>query len=566
MLAIVGQPDEHCLPSLEGIGTYVWHVADDVLEWSPGLVALYGLEQPPSGEFDFYGLLHPGDRLRVEAETSAFLEYSDQYAHEFRIVRPDGSIRHILDRAAVERAPDGKVTAIRGINVDITLQRSADPEIGFRTLADNINQLAWIADRDGWIYWYNARWYEFTGTTLDQMKGWGWRDVHHPDHVGRVVERIARSFTTGEDWEDTFPLRGSDGNYRWFLSRARPIRDSHGTVQAWFGTNTDITEQLELEQRSLQLKRQFELLADAMPQLVWTATPDGQVDYYNQRIETFGPARDPVTGAFDWRAIIHPDDIERTQQAWQAAAGGRDYNCSHRLRMADGSYRWHLSRATAHIEEADGSLRWFGTATDIDDLKRSEDDRRLLLLELNHRVKNSLAIVQSIATQSFRKSSDPGAALNTFHVRLAALARTHDLLVRDDWQELGVDEIVLTTIDGLGVARERIRGAGEDVRLSGRIAVMVAMAIHELGTNAIKYGALSGESGAVAIRWKRLDTAPPGFELVWRETGGPPARPPSRQGFGSRLIGQALASAIQGEARFDFEPEGLTCTIRGNSL
>ena len=126
-----------------------------------------------------------------------------------------------------------------------------ESEERFRTLAHNLSQFAWIADSKGWIHWYNQRWYDYTGTTLEEMQGWGWRAVHHPDHVDRVVQRIQHSWDSGEDWEDTFPLRGKDGNYRWFLSRAVPIRSQDGRIIRWFGTNTDITE-LRDTQEALQ--------------------------------------------------------------------------------------------------------------------------------------------------------------------------------------------------------------------------------------------------------------------------------------------------------------------------
>ena len=118
----------------------------------------------------------------------------------------------------------------------------------FLILANSISQLAWMADGKGYIFWYNDRWYRYTGTTLEEMQGWGWQKVHHPDEVDRVVERIKIAFTTGEPWDDTFPLRSKTGEYRWFLSRALPIFDADGKVSRWFGTNTDITEQRELEQ------------------------------------------------------------------------------------------------------------------------------------------------------------------------------------------------------------------------------------------------------------------------------------------------------------------------------
>ena len=126
----------------------------------------------------------------------------------------------------------------------------------FAALAQNIPQLAWMADDKGWIFWYNQRWYDYTGTTLEQMQGWGWRDVHHPDHLDRVVESIQHSWDTGEPWEDTFPLRGTDGNYRWFLSRAQPMRDKDGNVVLWCGTNTDVTEQREANDRIRMLMRE----------------------------------------------------------------------------------------------------------------------------------------------------------------------------------------------------------------------------------------------------------------------------------------------------------------------
>ena len=136
-------------------------------------------------------------------------------------------------------------------------QAASESEARFRMLADNMSQFAWTADATGWINWYNRRWYDYTGTTLEEMQGWGWKKVQDPDHVDRVVQRIQRSWDTGEPWEDTFPLRGKDGSYRWFLSRALPIRDEHGDVVRWFGTHTDVTEQREMANKITQQAEQL---------------------------------------------------------------------------------------------------------------------------------------------------------------------------------------------------------------------------------------------------------------------------------------------------------------------
>jgi PAS domain S-box-containing protein len=162
----------------------------------------------------------------------------------------------------------GDVLRWFGTNTDVTDQIEAETalresEARFRELADNISQFAWTADAKGWIYWYNRRWHDYTGTTLEEMQGWGWQKVHHPEHVNRVVQRIRQSFETGTPWEDTFPLRSKDGNYRWFLSRALPIRNEAGDVIRWFGTNTDVTEQIEAETALRESEQELRNARDA---------------------------------------------------------------------------------------------------------------------------------------------------------------------------------------------------------------------------------------------------------------------------------------------------------------
>jgi PAS domain S-box-containing protein len=165
-------------------------------------------------------------------------------AHVEAVFAPTG--RHL--EAHAYPGADGLTVFFRDVTETRRLdERLADSEEQFRTLAESIPQLAWMADGTGWVFWFNRRYYDYTGTTLADAQGWGWRAVHHPEHVARVVERISRSWRTGEPWEDTFPLRGRDGTYRWFLGRALPILNEQGVVVRWFGTDTDVTEQREAE-------------------------------------------------------------------------------------------------------------------------------------------------------------------------------------------------------------------------------------------------------------------------------------------------------------------------------
>ncbi|GJL68614.1 MAG: hypothetical protein NPIRA06_12490 [Nitrospirales bacterium] len=200
--------------------------------------------------------IHPHDRPSIQQAFCEANRKRQSFRLEYRLWGADGEYHYVLDSASPRFASDGRYLGYVGLVLDLSYQKDVEvqhreSEERFRTLANTISQFAWMADSTGWIFWYNARWYDYTGTTLKDMEGWGWRKVHHPDHVDRVMEKIRRCFQSGHIWEDTFPLKGKDGEYRWFLSRAVPIRNQHGEVVRWIGTNTDITE-LKTTQEQLQ--------------------------------------------------------------------------------------------------------------------------------------------------------------------------------------------------------------------------------------------------------------------------------------------------------------------------
>jgi two-component sensor histidine kinase len=192
--------------------------------------------------------------------------------------------------------------------------------------------------------------------------------------------------------------------------------------------------------------------------------------------------------------------------------------------------------------------------------KRTEELQQLLAHELNHRVKNMLSIVQSVAVQTFRDAAAPG-ALRAFEGRLAALAAAHDVLIAENWESALLHDLIGKAGLGCGADSHRIRADGPTLRLDARTAVTLSLAFHELCTNAVKYGALSNDNGRIDISWTVHDGVAPRLRLVWQEQGGPPVEPPRARGFGSRMIERALAAELGGKVELQFLPEGLRCLI-----
>jgi len=239
----------------------------------------------------------------------------------------------------------------------------------FRRLAENIPTLCWIADATGYIQWYNPRWYEYTGKTPAEMEGWGWQSVHEPKNLAAVLDYWRAAISEGRPFEMVFPIRGADGVFRPFLTRINPAFDAQGAITNWFGVNIDVSRQVEAEAAFAHSESKFRTLADSMPQIVWSATPDGRRDYFNARwYEYTGLPVGSVDGAAA-AALLHPEDRERVKDAWRTAlAAGAPCQTEYRLRRRCGTYRWHLARA--HPErDAQGRLTgWYGTLTDIEEI------------------------------------------------------------------------------------------------------------------------------------------------------------------------------------------------------
>jgi len=260
---------------------------------------------------------------------------------------------------------------------------------------------------------------------------------------------------------------------------------------------------------------------------------------------------------------VHPEDRERVRAAFARQGRGEETDTEYRIVLPDGGLKWVRDRGFPLLDGAGQVHRVAGFAEDITERKRAEEHQRLLVNELNHRVKNSLAIVQAVAGQTLRNATSLEQAREAFTARLRALARAHDVLTRENWEGADLGQVVADAVfahaDETGPRRFSV--GGPPVRVSPKTALSLALAIHELATNAAKYGALSSEAGEVAVAWDIAEGEPRRLRLTWEERGGPPVAPPARRGFGSRLIEEGLASELRGSVVMEYRPAGVLCTV-----
>ena len=331
---------------------------------------------------------------------------------------------------------------------------------------------------------------------------------------------------------------------------------------------TAVRDQRDVEMARVTLalaesEAKFRAISDSMPQMVWSTLPDGFHDYYNARWYEFTGVPDGSTDGEGWNGMFHPEDQERAWIHWRhSLATGEPYEIEYRLRHRSGVYRWTLGRALP-IRGDDGEIiRWFGTCTDIEDLKRHEQAREVVSQELSHRVKNVFAVVSALVTLSARRHPEASEFAQSLKTRIQALARAHEF-VRPHTASAAPDSERTTLHAFLSALLAPYRGEGgetiiiegEDAIFDDQAATPVALLFHELATNAAKYGALSVLEGRVTVRSGYTDD---GFRLTWIEEGGPHLDgPPQTGGFGFTLARLAVEGQLGGKLERRWEPTGL---------
>lgn len=321
---------------------------------------------------------------------------------------------------------------------------------------------------------------------------------------------------------------------------------------------------IEVADQLAESEARFRAIADSMPQMVWSTLPDGFHDYYNARWYEFTGMPDGSTDGEGWSDMFHPEDQTRAWDRWRhSLATGEPYEIEYRLRHRSGVYRWTLGRAMPIRNEAGEIVRWFGTCTDIDDLKRMEQSKELLSQELSHRIKNIFAVVSALIALSARKFPEAKPFASVVRTRINALARAHEFvrphtensrpLVGSMTLHAFLTDLFKAYAGPEGGARVRV--SGDDATFDDQAATSVALLFHELATNAAKYGALSADSGYVELETRNHGDR---FILGWSEFGGPRVTgAPERTGFGTSLATLSVEGQLGGRLERNWAPEGL---------
>jgi PAS domain S-box-containing protein len=307
-------------------------------------------------------------------------------------------------------------------------------------------------------------------------------------------------------------------------------------------------------------EERFRLVAENAPVNLWMGDLEGRCVYLNRaQREFWGVGAD--LSQFSWNDTLLPEDAAGLWAVFSTAMQRREpFRVEARYRRADGAIRTLATEAQPRFDGSGAFLGMIGVNVDVTEARLAEKRQRLLVNELNHRVKNTLATVQSLAYQTTRGKTAM-ALVDDFLARLMALSAAHDVLTRESWEAADLQDIVQQAIRPYELPqRQRFVVDGCAVRVSPRASLAISMALHELATNAVKYGALSTDTGEVAIRWKIVNDEL--AQLEWAESGGPPVVEPSRHGFGSRLLQRGLVGDLGASPTLTYAPEGVTCAFK----
>lgn len=516
-------------------------------------------------------ITHPDDLGRNLPLFERAVREGTPYTHEKRYLRKDGGVVWVNNSVAVIRRPTGEPFGVLSVTLDVTQRREDEEalrrsEETLRLATETAGMATWEVDLETLEGLWSPNRFDLLGMprspdshgTFQQ-----WLDRIHPEDRSKVEAAARRCFERGVPYTIEYRiLRAVDGSERWLQSHGSRIEYGDSRPNRFVGVSFDVTDRKHAEEELRESEARFRTIFEQANDFLITTTLDNRVTSVNPAvIEAIGYSEEEIIGR-PISDFMEPDQFAISMDAFnRKLQHGGSTRLTLRLRAKDGrELIWEVNSRLS-LDEQGRPVSLHAIGRDMTEAKRAEAHLRLLVDELNHRVKNTLAIVQGIAQQSFKDDVPPAVARTAFEGRLAALSEAHNLLTREHWSLVSMRQIIDDALRPHG-GESRFSLDGPDLMLLPKTAISLALAIHELATNAVKHGALSQPGGHVAISWRRvLDGKPVRLAMRWEESGGPPVTPPSRRGFGTRMIERGLAAELGGTVTIDFRPEGLVCTV-----
>lgn len=432
---------------------------------------------------------------------------------------------------------------------------------------------------DNPIVFVNDAFGRLTGYSREETLGRNCRFLQGPGTNVGDVAKMRDAIAAVQSIEIDLLNYRKDGSTFWNRLLLSPVFDE-GELTYFFASQFDVTPErdrmknlvTDRDALEMEIQRRVADLAESEERLRFTLSAGGlgtwTLDIPHQRLvaskickANFGRAPADSFSYRDLQSSIHPDDLDRWRATLeQSFANGGEFNIEYRAVTPDGAVRWIEIRAQTKYD-ADGlPISMTGVSLNITERKEGEAHRQLLTQELGHRIKNTLATVQSIVSQTVRNGDYPAEISTVINQRIDALSGAHDVLTGKGLNEATLLETAARALKPFRGDGGRINILGrEPVPMTGQASTAITMALHELATNAVKYGALSNDAGRVEVDWK-YDAEE--LVLTWTETGGPPVSKPTRTGFGSRMIGRALSASLGGAAEVFYRPEGVFFQLR----
>jgi PAS domain S-box-containing protein len=471
-----------------------------------------------------------------------------------------------------------KSTAMANDDYTIPVEPLGGLDRRFCEVMDAAPVMIWVSGEDKLCNWFNRPWLTFTGRTMAQELGNGWAEGVHPDDYDRCLQIYISHFDARKEFRMQYRLRHRDGEHRWIDDIGVPRYARDGRFLGYIGSCIDIHSHRATEEELRKLKERLEqsLFAERAEsaQRLQEALSAGSVVAFEWDVRTDTTRRSdnaPQVLGFDqgqlpdgasFLARINAGDRTR----YMAALSGlrRDnssYSTSYRFTRSDGREIWLEDTAKAEFDAAGRLARVSGLGVDVTARKQAEIRQGTLIAELDHRVKNNLACIAAMAQYTRQGSRSMDELVRSLDDRIQSMADSHSLLSQSRWHGVGLADLARRQLAPYTTKTNTVIN-GPDITLSATATQAVGMVLHELVTNAVKYGALSIPHGRVSVSWDyRPQDAAGRLAIAWRETGGPPAEVPSNGSYGTNLIRGLIPRELGGTVDLAFQPEGVRCDI-----